>query len=157
MLRKKSISKVDPKDFIDLVAPTQEVADAGGEGFLPQLTLRMRARLQGFPDWWDFAGGKDSTARQVGNAVPPAIGQAIGLAVRSALAGERYDYSRMLEASRYQRPDPQVRAFVSDAPSLEPDLRGKRFDAPLPSWPKNELDCAACHPQVTQTYKSNSA
>jgi DNA (cytosine-5)-methyltransferase 1 len=66
-------------------APTQEQADKAGDGFLPQLTLRMRARLQGFPDWWDFVGGKDASARQVGNAVPPILGQAIGLAVRGSV------------------------------------------------------------------------
>ncbi|MGO7413855.1 DNA cytosine methyltransferase [Rhizobium ruizarguesonis] len=102
-------------------APTQEEADKGGAGFLPQLTLRMRARLQGFPDYWDFVGGKDSTARQVGNAVPPVIGQAIGLAVRSALTGKRFDYSVMLR-ERGCIEEPFGQGFI-DAPSIVPALR----------------------------------
>ncbi|MGO7535231.1 DNA (cytosine-5-)-methyltransferase [Rhizobium beringeri] len=102
-------------------APTQEEADKGGAGFLPQLTLRMRARLQGFPDYWDFVGGKDSTARQVGNAVPPVIGQAIGLAVRSALTGKRFDYSVMLR-ERGCIEEPFGQRFI-DAPSIVPALR----------------------------------
>jgi len=97
-------------------APTQEQADIGGPGFLPQLTLRMRARLQGFPDWWDFVGGKDSTARQVGNAVPPVIGQAIGLAVRAALKSRCFDYETVLTRSF----SPSKRVHVSEPPPLEP-------------------------------------
>ncbi|MGR9055915.1 DNA cytosine methyltransferase [Rhizobium leguminosarum] len=96
-------------------APTQEEADKGGAGFLPQLTLRMRARLQGFPDYWDFVGGKDSTARQVGNAVPPVIGQAIGLAVRGALTGKRFDYSALLARSVHIN----GRVVLDDVPPLQ--------------------------------------
>ncbi|WFU10916.1 DNA (cytosine-5-)-methyltransferase [Rhizobium sp. CB3090] len=97
-------------------APTQEQADKAATGFLPQLTLRMRARLQGFPDWWDFVGGRDSSARQVGNAVPPVIGQAIGLAVRAALTDKRFDYESLL--MRWVRPDERV--LVREAPPLQP-------------------------------------
>lgn len=101
-------------------APTQEQADRAGDAFLPQLTLRMRARLQGFPDWWNFIGGKDSSARQVGNAVPPVIGQAIGLAVRSALTGKDFDYSVMLREHGCIE-DP-FRRRVVDAPPIVPSL-----------------------------------
>jgi site-specific DNA-cytosine methylase len=76
-------------------APTQEEADHAGKDFFPSLALRMRVRLQGFPDWWQFTGGKISAARQFGNAVPPVVGQAIGLAV-SALEGETLDYEGLL-------------------------------------------------------------
>jgi DNA (cytosine-5)-methyltransferase 1 len=46
---------------------------------MPRLTVRMVARLQGFPDDWQFAGGKTSAYRQVGNAFPPPFARAIGL------------------------------------------------------------------------------
>ena len=36
------------------------------------LTNRERARLQTFPDWYEFKGGKESVRRQIGMAVPPA-------------------------------------------------------------------------------------
>lgn len=52
---------------------------------LPKLTVRMTARVQGFPDDWQFAGKKTAAYRQVGNAFPPPVAHAVGLAIRSAL------------------------------------------------------------------------
>ncbi|MBB4346283.1 site-specific DNA-cytosine methylase [Rhizobium leguminosarum] len=34
----------------------------------------MRARLQDFPDNWEFVGGLGPVANQIGNAVAPAVG-----------------------------------------------------------------------------------
>ena len=47
----------------------------------PRLTLRMAARLQGFPDSWKFAGSKTNAYRQVGNAFPPPVAEALARAV----------------------------------------------------------------------------
>lgn len=56
---------------------------------LPKLTVRMAARVQGFPDSWQFAGKKTAAYRQVGNAFPPPVAEAVGLAIRQALTGEK--------------------------------------------------------------------
>jgi DNA (cytosine-5)-methyltransferase 1 len=45
------------------------------------LTHREAARLQTFPDTFEFVGSKTSVARQIGNAVPPLLAKAIGLAL----------------------------------------------------------------------------
>jgi len=62
-------------------------ADFPVDGF-PRLTLRMVARLQGFPDDWKFIGGKTAAYRQVGNALPPQVASAIGNAILRAVHGE---------------------------------------------------------------------
>ena len=52
---------------------------------MPRLTIRMVARLQGFPDSWKFTGGKTAAYRQVGNAFPPPVATGLGRAIRQAL------------------------------------------------------------------------
>lgn len=52
---------------------------------MPRLTVRMAARIQGFPDHWQFSGKKTSTYRQVGNAFPPPVACAVGMQIQAAL------------------------------------------------------------------------
>jgi DNA (cytosine-5)-methyltransferase 1 len=52
---------------------------------LPRLTLRMAARIQGFPDSWAFFGRKTSAYRQIGNAFPPPVAAAVGESLLNAL------------------------------------------------------------------------
>lgn len=48
------------------------------------LTAREMARLQSFPDDFIFEGKKAKQLVQIGNAVPPLLGKAVGLAIRTA-------------------------------------------------------------------------
>ena len=50
------------------------------------LTVREAARIQTFPDWFRFAGPPSAAFKQIGNAVPPRLGFAIGSAVVGALS-----------------------------------------------------------------------
>jgi len=52
---------------------------------MPLLTTRMAARIQGFPDWWEFVGKKTAAYRQIGNAFPPPVAEAIGKQIMDAL------------------------------------------------------------------------
>lgn len=52
---------------------------------MPRLTVQMVARVQGFPDSWEFIGKKTHAYRQVGNAFPPPVAEAVGRAIRLAL------------------------------------------------------------------------
>lgn len=54
---------------------------------LPRLTVRMAARIQGFPDDWCFEGKKTAAYRQVGNAFPPPVAMAVGRAIMDSLHG----------------------------------------------------------------------
>ncbi len=49
------------------------------------ITHREAARLMGFPDDFVFEGTKTEIARQIGNAVPPALAGALALVVRKVL------------------------------------------------------------------------
>lgn len=61
--------------------------DVPAPGFIgsPRLTVRMVARIQGFPDDWSFSGGKTAAYRQVGNAFPPPFAEAVARRVLAAL------------------------------------------------------------------------
>lgn len=56
---------------------------------MPRLTVRMVARIQGFPDDWQFFGGKTQSYRQVGNAFPPPFARAIAEQIRVCLSASR--------------------------------------------------------------------
>lgn len=68
----------------ELVHPTQDRA----------LTVREVARLQSFPDWYQFVGGplicphsdpRQDKYEQIGDAVPPLLARALGAAILEAL------------------------------------------------------------------------
>ena len=50
-----------------------------------RLTVRESARVQTFPDWFQFTGQRSRQYSQVGNAVPPLLAKAVGKTLRLAL------------------------------------------------------------------------
>lgn len=56
---------------------------------MPRLTVRMVARIQGFPDDWQFYGKKTAAYRQVGNAFPPPFARAVAENLRACLTSSR--------------------------------------------------------------------
>lgn len=62
-----------------------------------QLTVREAARLQTFPDDWIFKGSKTAQGRQVGNAVPVKLAEAIGKHLVSLL--QQADATRALRSA----------------------------------------------------------
>lgn len=56
---------------------------------MPRLTTRMAARVQGFPDSWQFSGKKTAAYRQIGNAFPPPVAMAVAKQIYAALSKQR--------------------------------------------------------------------
>ena len=56
---------------------------------MPRLTVQMVALLQGFPIHWHFVGKKTHAYRQVGNAFPPPVAQAVAEKIRQCLSVRR--------------------------------------------------------------------
>jgi DNA (cytosine-5)-methyltransferase 1 len=52
------------------------------------LSLREGARCQTFPDSFEFLGSTQEKKLQIGNAVPPLLGKALGEALLRSLANE---------------------------------------------------------------------
>jgi DNA (cytosine-5)-methyltransferase 1 len=70
---------------VDALGVADTAPPPGFQG-LPRLTVPMTAILQGFPANWPFQGGKTAAYRQVGNAFPPPVAEAVGRAIAHALA-----------------------------------------------------------------------
>lgn len=51
----------------------------------PMLTVEQAAIIQGFPEEWEFTGGKTAQYRQIGNAFPPPVAAAVGQAIADVL------------------------------------------------------------------------
>ena len=52
------------------------------------ISVREAARLQSFPDGFEFAGTMNPAFRQIGNAVPPLLAKAVARTLRSQLTSE---------------------------------------------------------------------
>jgi DNA (cytosine-5)-methyltransferase 1 len=61
------------KDGLMFIHPTQKRS----------LTPREAARIQSFPDWFEFPIARTHQFRVIGNAVPPLVGESVGIAVKN--------------------------------------------------------------------------
>lgn len=63
---------------------------------LPRLTIPMVAQIQGFPANWVFRGRKTTAYRQVGNAFPPPVAEAVARAIAAAMDGSAVQHGGQL-------------------------------------------------------------
>lgn len=78
-----------------------------------RLSIEEMARLQTFPTGYTIRGDRRSAHRQIGNAVPSAIGELFGLEIRRQLLGERVRKKlRLIPSLRSGCPRPVCRAKV---------------------------------------------
>lgn len=57
------------------------------DGRRRMLSVREAARLQSFPDWFEFTGAETRQLEMIGNAVPPLLGQAVANQAQLCLQG----------------------------------------------------------------------
>ena len=83
---------------LDPDKPSYTVTGSGGGGTHMYhwaqnraLTNRERARLQTFPDWFEFKGSKESVRKQIGMAIPVLGAKLIVESVLKTLAGVEYE------------------------------------------------------------------
>lgn len=66
------------------------------------LSVREGARIQTFPDTYEFVGSLHSRCRQIGNAVPPLLAQVLAHAIAGQIGGQE-------AADAHPAPEPPVR------------------------------------------------
>lgn len=105
---------------------------------VPKLTVDMVARIQGWRDdfGWEFTGLKTSRYRQVGNAFPPPVAEAVGRSVMAALRheGERRELTELAEPTTH---DEVYRVLREADRHLGGEQILKRLDV---SWSLHKLE-----------------
>ncbi|NUV59998.1 DNA cytosine methyltransferase [Streptomyces sp. CAI-85] len=104
----------------------------------PMLTVEQAAIIQGFPRKWNFRGGKTARYRQVGNAFPPPVAEAVGRAIAAVLrpdhrsellANYAMELSDSLDSEPIGSGTEQMELSVSASPAAQNrvgDLAGTR-------------------------------
>jgi DNA (cytosine-5)-methyltransferase 1 len=94
-----------------------------------KLSVREMARLQTFPDSHIFEGHYQSARKQIGNAVPVALGELLGLEIRRQLLGHK-DLGNHLTSIPDRRDDCPPAEPVADVPDEYLQLRGEHSSHP---------------------------
>lgn len=93
-----------------------------------RLSVDELARLQTFPRDYEIKGDYRSAVRQLGNAVPAAIGELLGLEIRRQVLGKRPRSTlQLLPAQREDGPEPER---MTKVPNKYLHLRGEHEDHP---------------------------
>ncbi len=97
----KASSCINPRDlYFDKPARTltcRNIAAATADmhrirlqdGRRRRLFLREAARLQSFPDWFEFTGNETQRFYQIGNAVPPFLAYQLAMSIRECVRSKR--------------------------------------------------------------------
>lgn len=70
-------------------SPSQKQTDRCHPDEVRPFTVREYARIQAFPDTWQFAGGIGDQYKQIGNAVPVELARRIGIQLKKSIDNYR--------------------------------------------------------------------
>ena len=86
-------------------APAQKQTERCHPEETRPLTVREYARLQTFPDNWEFVGSLASQYKQIGNAVPVNLGYHIGMCVIAMLDKNKFEEASMDKLDTFDKQD----------------------------------------------------
>nr|DAJ92798.1 MAG TPA: Cytosine specific methyltransferase [Caudoviricetes sp.] len=88
-----------------MTSPTMPATDICHPEENRPLSVQEYARIQQFPDDWIFCGSISDRYKQIGNAVPVGLGEAVGRAILAHMAGEDKHPPAGFPFSRYKQTD----------------------------------------------------
>lgn len=102
------------------------------------LSIQEYKRVQQFPDHWQLAGKLVDQYKQIGNAVPVGLGEAVGRLIKAHMRGENLSHPAHFAYSRYRGTDEVSWAAQMKVAALKLRSSGPAArDAPTP---QTELD-----------------
>ena len=81
----KRLMPYEPSLTVTSAAPTEFIHPLENR----PLTLRECARIQSFPDWYEFSGSWNAIATQIGNAIPPLFMELLASHIRGQASWHR--------------------------------------------------------------------
>jgi len=85
----------------NIAAPTGDMQRVKlKDGRRRRLSIREAARLQSFPDWFEFKGTETQQFYQIGNAVPPLLAWHLAGAIKQYLEQKSYPASNKIQQSK---------------------------------------------------------
>ncbi len=79
-----------------------------------RLSARELCRIQTFPDGFEVQGGITAIQRQLGNAVPSALAEVLGLEIRRQFFGDTVSLEPSLVPPKRETPDPEPVQAIPD-------------------------------------------
>ena len=73
------------------------------DGRRRRITHREAARLQSFPDWFEFCGNETQQFTQIGNAVPPILSYKLALAIKESYYDVEKKESEIYSINQYAK------------------------------------------------------